>query len=254
MNFSEDIKGDWLILYPTHQLNDEEQEKIYDKASDSLMVLLGLKTISFRPGGSFVQTDSIFQPAGKWHLQTDDKKLFIRNAGKGFDFFQGSLTEIKNDTMRITENLSLSGQTIKITWVLKRITDKKHQSLFREDENWWRKKDAHETDSSLRRKVKAMLTYYSIYFDMVSKESSYFSQARVFLPFSYYQHGMGLKPFNAEGRFSQVFYDSIQAQKGHAILSVAMQENRKTNYFPRGDNFVIEYAIFLNQLAEAIKQ
>lgn len=252
INLSEAVKGDWLILYPDHDLKNDEQRKVYGRAQDSILGLLGLKTISFQEDGSFLQTDSIFKTAGKWHFNSENNKLFIRDGGKGLDFFRGNLLDIKKDTMRIVENISLGGQNIKVTWYLKRITDKKRSVLFSENENWWRKKTDSETDLQLKKKVKAILAYYSLYYEMVSKESAYFSQARVFLPFRYYQHSIGLKVFNEKSDFSQLFYNMNQAEQGYAILSQAM-DNLKNESFPSGENFVIEYAKYINHLAEAIK-
>lgn len=252
VNLSEAIKGDWLILYPDHELKTAEQRKIYGEAQDSIVSLFGLKTISFNDKAAFLQTDSIFRPAGKWHLNPENNHLFIRGGGKGFDFFQGNLISIKRDTMQIVENISLGGQTIKLTWFLKRITDKKNSLLFNSRENWWRKKIAGETDTQLKKKIKAMLAYYSVYYEMVSKESAYFSQSKVFLPFSYYQHAIGLKPFNAKSNFSQLFYNTQQAEQAYAILSGAMDKLKRES-FPTGENFVIEYATYINQLAEIIE-
>lgn len=146
VDLSESIAGDWLILYPDHDLKNDEQRKIYGEAQDSIVTLFGLKTISFRQDGSFLQTDSVFKPTGKWHFNAENDKLFIRNGGKGLDFFQGDLAGIKKDTMQIVENIFLHGQNIKITWYLKRVTGKKRAALFAEDENWWRKKDGPEND------------------------------------------------------------------------------------------------------------
>lgn len=249
VNLSEAIKGDWLILYPDHELKTAEQRKIYGEAQDSIVSLFGLKTISFNDKAAFLQTDSIFRPAGKWHLNPENNNLFIRDAGKGLDFFQGNLISIKRDTMQIVENISLGGQVIKLTWFLKRITDKKNSLLFNPGENWWRKKIAGETDTQLRKKIKAMLAYYSLYYEMVSKESAYFSQSKVFLPFSYYQHAIGLKPFNEKSNFSQLFYNTQQAAQAYTILSEAM-DNIKGEPFPSGENFVIEYSKYMKQLAE----
>ena len=81
------IAGNWLILYPEHELTTADQRKAYTKAQDSIVSLLGLKTISFLEGGAFFQSDSIFKPAGNWHFNPENKNLFIRNAGKGLDFF-----------------------------------------------------------------------------------------------------------------------------------------------------------------------
>ena len=251
-NFSESIKGDWLILYPDHDQLNTEQRKIYGQSQDSIITLFGLKTISFKENGSFLQTDSIFTQIGKWHFNTENNKLFIRNGGKGLDFFQGSLRTIKKDTMQIVEDISLNGQSMQITWYLKRITDKKPLTLFAEEENWWRKKSGNETDPHLKKRIKAMLAYYSLYYEMVSKESAYFSQARVFLPFRYYQHSMGLKTFNERSDFSQLFYNTRQAEQGHAVLAGAM-DKLKHESFPSGKDFVIEYAKYIGRLAEVIE-
>jgi hypothetical protein len=97
-----------------------------------------------------------------------------------------------------------------------------------------------------------MLHYYSLYYEMVSKESAYFSQSRVFLPFKYYQHSMGLRAFNDKSNFSHFFYTTQQAEQAHAILSGAMDKIRNKS-FPSGKDFVIEYAMFMNKLAEQIE-
>jgi len=249
--FTDAIKGDWLILYPDHDLDNDDQRKIYGAAQDSIVALLGLKTISFRDKGIFLQTDSMFKPHGKWSLNPESRKLFIRNGGRGLDFFEGTLTGIKNDTMLIGENMLIGGQKIKLTWFLKRITNKKNLALFNEDNNWWRKSAGAETDDQIRKRVKAMLNYYSLYYEMVSKESAYFSQSRVFLPFKYYQHGMGLRPFNDNNNFNAFFYTRQHARQAHAILSTAMNKLQDKS-FPSGKDFVIEYSLFMQELSKVI--
>ena len=109
-----------------------------------------------------------------------------------------------------------------------------------------------ETEDQLRKRVKAMLRYYSLYYAIVSKESTYFSQSRVFLPFQYYQHSMGLRPFNEKSNFSSFFYTTQQAEQAHAILAGAMKKIRHKS-FPSGEDFVIEYAMFMDKLAEQVE-
>ena len=87
---------------------------------------------------------------------------------------------------------------------------------------------------------------------MVSKESAYFSQARVFLPFRYYQHSIGLKAFDHESNFGQLFFNTQQSEQAHAILSGAMNK-LQNEPFPSGDDFVIEYSKYINKLARAIE-
>jgi len=252
MDFSKEIVGDWLILYPDHDLNNAEQRRLYGISQDSIVALLGLKTISFKEKGVFLQTDSLFNPPGKWNLNPGNNNLYIRNGGKGLDFFAGKLTGIHHDTMQIVETIVLGDQKIKLTWFLKRITGKKSLALFDEEKNSWRKKSGNETDDQLRKRVKAMLEYYSLYYEIVSRESAYFSQSRVFLPFKYYQHSMGLTTFNDKSNFSRFFSTTHQAEQAHAILSGAMKKLRHKS-FPSGKDFVIEYAMFMDKLAEQIE-
>ena len=251
-DFSKAVVGDWLILYPDHEIVNAEQRKLYTDAQDSIVALLGLKTVSFRDKGIFFETDSLFKPQGKWNLNPENNNLFIRNGGKGLDFFAGNLTSIQHDTMQIVETILLGDQKIKLTWFLKKITDKESLALFDEEKNWWRRKPGIETEDQLRKRVKAMLRYYSLYYAIVSKESTYFSQSRVFLPFKYYQHSMGLRPFNEKSNFSSFFYATQQAEQAHAILAGAMNKIRHKS-FPSGKDFVIEYAMFMDKLAEQVE-
>ena len=246
------IEGNWLILYPDHDLLTEEQRQAYVKAQDSIVSLLGLKTISFLPGGVFFQSDSLFKPAGKWHYNPETKNLFIRDAGKGLDFFKGIYTGIHRDTMQVQETIVIDGQEIKLTWFLKRIEEKARATLFTPEGNWWRKPTGAEGNDHLKKRLKAMLDYYALYYEMVSKESAYFSQARVFLPFRYYQHSMELKPFSETSSFSQLFQTPQQARDAYELLATGFRESKRDR-FPSGRDFVIEYSLFISRVSAAIR-
>lgn len=246
------ITGNWLILYPEHELTTVDQRKAYSKAQDSIVSLFGLKTISFLEGGAFFQSDSIFKPAGNWHFNPENKNLFIRNAGKGLEFFKGAFSGIRRDTMQLIETIILDGEEIKLTWFLKRIADKKRATLFTAEGNWWRKVVAAENNEQLKNRMKALLDYYSLYYEMVSKESAYFSQSRVFLPLRYYQHSMELKPFSEVSSFSRLFQTPQQARDAYYILAAAFEKSKQEK-FPAGQDFVIEYSMFIKRLAATIQ-
>ena len=246
------IAGNWLILYPEHELTTADQRKAYTKAQDSIVSLLGLKTISFLEGGTFFQSDSIFKPAGNWHFNPENKNLFIRNAGKGLDFFKGTFSGIRRDTMQVVETIVIDGEEIKLTWFLKRIADKRRSTLFTTAGNWWRKTVAIENNEQLKTRMKALLDYYSLYYEMVSKESAYFSQSRVFLPLRYYQHSMELKPFSETSSFSQLFKSPQQARDAYHMLLTAFEKSNREK-FPAGQDFVIEYSMFIKRLAASIQ-
>lgn len=241
------IAGNWLILYPKHELANTRQYEAYTRAvQDSIVSLLGLKLLSFHGDGSFVQLDSFWKEKGRWHFNPESKSIFIRNAGLGLDFFKGMLMDIRNDTMRIVENVDLNGEMVNLTWHLKRVDDE-YQDLFRPELNAWRKQEVSDT-AALRMRLQSMLKFYSGYYKLVSKESSYFLGSRVFLPFTYYQHAIGLRPFDAESNFARVFSSEQEARRAYDLLSRAV-EKQKARRFPSGKDFVIEYAEYLERLA-----
>ena len=249
----EEIKGNWLILYPKHILKTDKQRKIYGRAQDSIVNYMGLKLVSFKSNGEFLQTDSLFGDHGKWTMN-DTGSLNITSAGKGFESFTGVLTGIINDTILIEELVSLENETIKLIWHLKKIpADREEGSLFKNEMNQWRQKSSRtETDAEIRKRVVSMLKYYSLYFKILSVESSYFSPVRVFLPFSYYQHGIGLKEFNSRDYFTICFFNTANAKKGYEILKEGF-EKTKDQDFPSGENFVIEYSKYFDMLAGAVE-
>ena len=97
-----------------------------------------------------------------------------------------------------------------------------------------------------------MLDYYSLYYEMVSKESAYFSQSRVFLPLRYYQHSIELRSFTEKSSFSQLFKNQQQAKDAYYILEAAFEKSKREK-FPAGQDFVIEYSLFLKRLANKIE-
>ena len=249
----EEIKGNWLILYPQHILKTDQQRKIYGRAQDSIVNYMGLKLVSFKGNGEFLQTDSLFGGHGKWTIN-DTGSLKITSAGKGFESFTGVLTGIKNDTILIEELVSLENETIKLIWHLKKILpDSEEGGLFKNEMNQWRQKSSRtETDVEIRKRIVSMLKYYSLYFKILSVESSYFSPVRVFLPFSYYQHGVGMKEFNPLHYFTICFFNTANAKKGYEMLKEGF-EKTKDQDFPSGENFVIEYSKYFDILAKAVE-
>lgn len=98
-----------------------------------------------------------------------------------------------------------------------------------------------------------MLDYYSTYYFLVDRESSYFIPSRVMLPFRFYQHAIGLRPLTEKSSFMKLFYDSAQAAKAHLSLDIAMGKLR--GRFPSdGESFIHEYASYMKLMAEEIRK
>ncbi|PZR20410.1 MAG: hypothetical protein DI535_29965 [Citrobacter freundii] len=245
------ITGQWIIIKPEHIIYTKNAYEAYTSLTrDSLLNAFGLKVLEFGSNGEFFEGDSILAPPAKWMVK-DNREFLIDGGGEGFRHFRGGFDGIRNDTMLISENLALPGDTVKIIWYLIKL-DTTATPLFDKAANWWRKKPtASEDDAALSKRVKAMLEYYAVYFGEVSKKASYFSQLRVPLPFRYYQHAVGLKPFKEDLPFNAFFYNNDDAEKAHALLSTAIKKGADNKLKP-GKDFVIEYASFFKKFAAAL--
>jgi hypothetical protein len=248
-----EIVGNWLILYPQHILKNDAQRKLYGVAQDSIVNQGGLKLVSFEKDGKFFQMDSLFGRQGSWFI-VDSGRLKINSAGKGFEYFNGEVRGILNDTILIEELIKLDNERIKLIWHLKKIGQADDAAgLFQRSNNLWRQKPVKkEQTAEIKTRVRAMLEYYTLYFKIVSVESIYFSRARVFLPFTYYQHGIGLTDFATAHPFATYFYDEMDAKTGYDILKSAFEKTKDEN-FPSGENFVSEYSMYFERLANELK-
>ena len=216
------------------------------------MNLFGLKLVTFTEDGKFIQVDSIFEKPGAWAM--DSLLLNIRSEGKGFARFAGRFAGVVNDTIMITEFVRLGDEEVKLVWHLKKIPNSSDAAeLFVPANNWWRKRpDKSESEDELRKRLIAMLQYYSEYYELVSKESIYFSPLRVFIPFSYYQHGIELKSFWPYDPFTQNFFNVSDARRAYEQLNAAIKKI-EDDPFPSGENFVIEYAKYFERLANILE-
>jgi hypothetical protein len=245
------IYGSWLVVYPKHFLKNDDHRVVYAMAQDSIVNLFGLKLVEFSADGSFKQADSSHHKPGSWQLK-ENGLILIDKGGLGFDGFRGDLIDSGTDTLKIAQDLKLEDQTVRVVWYLRKLNDADSKTLLGEKENWWRQKpSAEESDTAVKARLKDMLEYYSAYFTLVSRESSYFAQHRVMIPFSYYQHQMGLKAFRSVSPFANVFYNESNARKAYGMIETAMKK-LSNEAFPSDKDFVIEYAKYIKRLSEEI--
>jgi len=249
---NEAITGNWIVLYPDHQRNNDFQTALYAGLQDSIVNLMGLKLVSFVESGRFQLIDSLYRQTGSWQVKQNE--LAVKGGGKGWERFEGRMISFRNDTLQLVEYIPLKEDAARIVWFLKKINDNdKGAALFEKASNEWRKKPSvPEPKKQLANKVKKMLEYYALYFEVLSNESNYFIGRRAALPFRYYQHGAGLVPFNERDAFSRFFYNKEDASKAYDILEDAYLKDRKRP-FPRGDDYIIEYSKFLRRLAGRIE-
>jgi hypothetical protein len=245
-----DLQGNWLIVSPDHRLKNGRQEVIYSKIQDSIVGLTSLKLISLSDKGIFRQMDSMGK-TGKWGMSADDV-VFIENGGQGFDNFNAKFTSYEDDLLELTEFVEAQGEKIELVWNLKKVNGKFSSKLFDDAKNRWRIRPAQpETEAQIKQRLSEMLNYYSDYYSLVTKESSFFVTTRVILPFKFYQHGMGITPFDEQSYFVRLFFDKVQAEQAWKYLELMISALRHD--FPRGDDYLQEYAAFMQTMADKIK-
>ena len=179
------------------------------------------------------------------------EEKYKKLARKGLENFRGTIVGIINDTILIEEMVRINNESIKLIWHLKKISSASDGAdLFKKQNNLWRQRPVkNETEKEIKERLVAMLKYYSLYFKVVAKESIYFSPVRVFLPFTYYQHGIGLTGYSDD--FVKCFFDRADAEKGYHAIKEAFERTSSVD-FPSGDNYVIEYSKYFQRLAGVI--
>ena len=244
---SKQVVGNWLVLYADHKLKNSKQREIYGRIQDSIIMQRALKLVSFSGDGAFQQLDAP-GARGKW-VVSPEGKLYIVNGGDGFNTFEPDITGYQKGILRLTEYVRVDEESIELVWHLKKMTD---ADLFKPQSNAWRQKPAKsETEPQIRKRLAAMLRYYSAYYKLVQSEVSYFLRDRVILPFNYYQHAMSMKEFDAESGFAGLFFNTAQAQQAYGYLESAMVAISK---YPSGKNFVEEYAAVMAMMAKGVTE
>lgn len=243
------LAGNWLVIAPEHHLKGNSQKLVYSRIQDSVVQSKSLKLIILSGDGMFRQLDLI-DKKGKWGT-TIDKRVFIEKGGTGFDNFSAEFKKYDNETLLVTEWIESNDETIELVWNLKKIKGGPGSKLFDDEKNEWRKKpNQPESEKQMKQRLAEMLQYYSDYFSLVTKESSFFIPKRVMLPFHYYQHAMGITPFEENSDFASLFFNKEQAEQGWKYLKTTFNVLRSN--FPRKENFVEEYAAFMAMMAKSM--
>jgi hypothetical protein len=246
---SDSISGNWIIIYPEQQLKNEKQKKLYTTIQDSIISLFGLKLISFNENGSFRQMDSITNN-GKWETE-NNSVIYVINGGRGFDKFKTTFTAFDKGVLQLTEYIAWKDEKLRLVWQFVKVKNELSDNLFSDAANWWRHKPLKsESPVEIKKRLAAMLNYYSVYFKLVDKESTYFIGKRIILPFEYYQHSMGLSDFDPNSHYANSFYNSQEAEKAYEYLQDLVSVLK--NDFPSKKNYVEEYAAQMAAMAEKV--
>jgi hypothetical protein len=179
--------------------------------------------------------------------------VVISGAGTGFENFKGEFTSLEDDKLKLTEYLNVEGERIKIIWHLRKISKGTAADLFDPKKNQWRNKPGKpESEPEMKQRLSEMLSYYSIYFKLISEQSSYFMPVRIMLPLKFYQHAIGMKEFDEEHRFTSLFYSPAQAREAFNLLKETV--NSSDYNFPefQKESYSLEYSMMLEKLAADI--
>lgn len=245
------LPGNWFVLYPEEELQTRKQEEVYAATQDSLTDLKCLKLIRFSEKGTFNQQDSI-SITGTWNMK-EANVIQVAGGGEGFDRFHTRFTSYKDGVLKLTELAEARGEKLKLVWHLLRIEKGGATALFDKEKNKWRIKAVkEESDNEIRERLIQMLEYYAVYFQLIADESSYFMPSRVILPFKFYQHGIGLKTFDRESKFAQLFYSTEQAQFAGFVLKGAIE--RASFDYKDNSSYSKEYVKMLEELAREVRK
>lgn len=240
------VTGNWLVMNLDQYPENKRQKKVYEKVQDSIETQNELKLVSFFEDGIFQQMDSL-NKKGKWTI-TPYNEVYIMDGGKGFENFKTKLFDSRDGLLQLDEKMYIEGESIKLTWNLKKV---KEPGLFGADNNAWRNKPQRpESAEEIKKRLSVMLNYYSLYFNVVNKESTYFIPVRVMLPFRYYQHAMGMGNYKPQSAFSNLFFDSTQSKQAYYFLENTIRTLRHD--YPSGTDFIDEYASFMELMAKEI--
>lgn len=231
---------------------DRDLRDIYGRIQDSVIMVKGLKLISFEPGGQFYQLDSVIS-SGKWEIIPGAKnKLIIENGGKGFTSFSASVHNTDDSTAVLAENMSYNNDIYRLDWNLVRINNEYEGALFSTSNNAWRNKPSTaETTGQIRSRLAAILNFYAAYYDLISEKASYFIGKRVQLPLEFYQHGVGLKTKGEDTVLNRFFFSPQQADTAYHYLGRSI-DNLYGKFPSSGNNYVKEYAAVMKLMSKEI--
>lgn len=245
------LPGNWFVLYPEEELQTRKQEEVYAATQDSLTNLKCLKLLRFSEKGAFNQLDST-TITGTWNIK-EAGVVQVAGGGQGFDLFQTRFSGYNKGVLKLTELADARGEKLKLVWHLLKIEKGNATTLFDEAKNKWRYKAVkEETDNEIRERLVQMLEYYAAYFQLIADESSFFMPSRVILPFKFYQHGIGLKAFDPESKFAQLFYSTEQAKFASYVLEGAI--GRASFDFKDNSSYSREYVKMLEELAKQVRK
>lgn len=246
------LEGDWLILYPSRTYGERQPREVYSRLYDSLVARTGLRVVRFNKDGTFIQSDSL-GARGRW-AATPNKKIILENGGKGLNDFKGDFLVYDDSVLKFAEYVQLKGETLQLTWKLKKVEGNDlAASLLKRNNNAWRLKPPQpESEEEIRKRLAAMLQYYSEYCQLLSRESQIFVPARFIVPVDFYQHAMGLKPFDSTKAFAHIFYNVEQAREGHYYLNRAF--SRLAGQYPSGGDYIHEYGTFMKMMAAEVNK
>jgi hypothetical protein len=190
----------------------------------------------------------------KWYFKSIDT-LIEYNAGL---YRKYEVVNFKNETLKLNYCSldSMNNPADNLYFTLCRIHPEKYtqQSLFSEDLSAWRyKAKKHETDQAIKQRLKSLLLYNSIYIRSIYN-SSYqaLNTKHLHLPFDYYSNNMLFKTKLNSDNFNMLFNDSSDASKAYQLLIDASAHIKYPKTSTK-DDYILEYAMYMDSLANRIK-
>ena len=236
---SEFLKGTWMVSgSDLSALKDQPYE-----LRDQMDTYLIQHVLQF-DGREKVSSDNgdIIPRQGTYQANEKALKLDLGNETFYYSLDRGSDSSLILLIEKSKNPLFTEGKII-----LKRLNTEKYKI---EDLSWKASPEQPLSGSEIKKKLKAMLTYYEQYFyAMMDRNIDILAHRKIMLPVKYFSNGIELRPFEERKGWDVYFGDSTHARTAYNILEKAYD---KIAFFPtRKPPFQI-YAIIFSNLAKNI--
>ncbi|MBZ4187898.1 hypothetical protein [Niabella beijingensis] len=242
------LLGNWLVFKVGTRNATEEQAALLQDTLSRLKDIFELNTFIVSPGKVVVE-DSL----GRWQQRTWELLppdiIGFKEEENVFE-----IVTLSDSILTLSSRIDYKKAHADIMLACYRIKTEGYgdQGLAATALSRWRTKPAKpETPAAIAGRVVSLLQYDGIYLEALNNSGAdYFNTRRFQLPFSYYNGGVMLKPFDSSSRFAGLFFNAGDARTAHGLL----KEYFEASPYPEEDNYMLAYSAFMKNLAAAIQK
>lgn len=235
------MEGGYLISYisyrgiPGYEIGGKDVAQIEHEFFIS-PVMIDEKTIDYATSVSPVKSFNAL-----WKFE--DNNTLVADTGV---FREMTIIDTTEEGIYANVLLNYNNELSWFNFSLNKISDEEAHLLLDKKINTWRiTPSRNESDAEIQSRLKSLMRYSANYIRAYSHaQISTLNTERFILPFKYYNGGVELSEIYNNGNFDKVFYNNDDAYKAYLLLKNAY--NKSLNEFPGRENYLIEYADFID--------